>query len=275
MTFDTSTTLVEHAGLARLRDFIHEMPSVLVAFSGGVDSTFLLCIAHEILGARVAAATAVSPTYPAHQLSQATALAEQMGVRHLILQSDQMAHNRFTKNDRDRCYHCKDELYDKLSRLATREGYRVVIDGTNTDDLSDVRPGVKAARDWNVRSPLAEAGLTKTEIRALSRLYRLPTWDQPASPCLSSRFPFGTTITPERLRQVEAAETWLHTHQFRDVRVRYHGELARIEIALNEWERFIREPGLQARLVDHLRGLGFRYVTLDLQGYRQGEFNAS
>ncbi len=256
----------------RLRDRLVELDSVLVAFSGGVDSTLLAATAHDVLGTRAVAATALSPTYPQFMAEHARALAWQIGIRHEWVASEQMARPQFVSNPADRCYHCKDELFERLEPLAQRLTLRWIVEGTNVDDLSDHRPGLVAAREHGIQSPLVEAGLTKAEIRVLSRERGLPTWDQPASPCLSSRFPTGVTITLDRLSQVDQAEAILRAHGFREFRVRYHGEIARLELAAGEWERLLDEH-LRTEIALAVRALGFRYVALDLADFRSGSLH--
>ncbi len=248
------------------------MESVLVAFSGGVDSSFLLKVAHDVLGERVTAATATAPTYPERELEEAKAIASLIGTRHIIVESNELEIPEFSKNDYRRCYYCKGELFGKLKGLAKEMGLRYVADGTNQDDLKDYRPGRKAAEDLAIRSPILEAGLTKEAIRRLSRSLGLPNWDRPSFACLSSRFPYGTEITPERLNQVAACEDYLRELGFNQFRVRYHGEIARIEVHSEEIARF-NDKELRKKVVDIFKKNGFTYITLDLQGYRTGSMN--
>jgi len=258
--------------LHRLQTICHELGSVLVAFSGGIDSTLVLKAAHGALGAKALAVTAVSPTFPEIELEWATKLAVEIGARHRIVQTDQLLVPAFVQNDASRCFHCKTDLYQLLEGLQRELQMRAVVDGTNLDDLGDERPGLKAAREWGVRSPLVEAGLSKTDVRALARELKLSNWDKPAAACLSSRIQRGTPITVEKLSRVERAEAFLLGQGFRQVRVRDSKGAARVEVDSSEVPRLL-EPVMSAAVTEQLRDFGFASVTLDPTGYRQGGGN--
>jgi uncharacterized protein len=260
--------------LQRLRGILADMDSVLVAYSGGIDSTLVLKVAHEQLGERAVGVTAVSPTFPSIELEIARRVAGEIGVRHEIVETDQLAIPAFVKNDATRCFHCKTDLYQLLGRLRHERSVAQLADGTNLDDLGDDRPGIAAARDWHVRSPLVEAGLSKADIRSLARELGLSNWDKPAAACLSSRIPRGIAITREKLSRVEAAESVLHREGLRHYRVRDHGDIARIELSQHELPHLM-DPDRRARVSRVLKELGFRFVTVDLEGYRPGGISLS
>jgi uncharacterized protein len=258
--------------LEKLRSIIGGYQSAVVCFSGGVDSAFLLRVAHEVLGDRCLALTAVSMTMAASEREGAATLARELGVRHEIIESHEMERPGFSANPVDRCYLCKAELLEIARPAADRLGLHEVLLGTNVDDLGDHRPGLKAANERGARHPMVEAGLTKPEIRALSRELGLSTWDKPQLACLSSRFPYGTEITPERLRQVDQFEDGLRALGFRQLRVRYHGEIARLELDLPSMSQVL-EPGVRESIVTLGRRLGFTFVALDLAGFASGSLN--
>ena len=256
--------------LNQVNSLLRGLSGAVVAFSGGVDSTLLAYLAQQQLGDKTLAVTAVSPTYPEHQLVEARQLAEKLGINHQVIHTNEFESADFTANPPDRCYYCKKELFADLRRIATEKGWEAVLDGANFDDLSDHRPGHRAAEELGIRSPLQEVGLTKQEIRDLSQSFALPTWDKPAYACIASRIPYGRSITPEALTKIDQAEEYLLTLGFREVRVRDHSPVARIEVGPAQmdlaWEK-------RSTIAKKLHEIGFIYVTLDLDGFRSGSMN--
>jgi len=267
------TTKTVDSKLVQLQKILRELGSVAVAFSAGVDSTFILKVAIDTLGPEhVVAVTGRSDSLARAEFDQACHLAEQLGAEHCVIDTDEFDNPDYLGNPTNRCYYCKTSLYTHLEAFIAARGLRAIINGINADDLADYRPGIQAGTEHGVRAPAAEAGMTKHDIRILSQRFGLPTCDKPASPCLSSRVQYGETITSEKLRRIEAAERFLHELGFRECRVRHHENLARIEVPLEYLEKLAARP-TATRVERHFRDLGYHYVTLDLRGFRSGSMN--
>ena len=253
------------AKLQRLRSVIEDRGSAVIAFSGGVDSSVVCSVAREVLGEKAVAVTAVSPTYPEEELELARKIAKRIGIKHLVITTNEIENPNFTSNPPDRCYHCKGELLSKLDEIRNRLGFQSILDGTNRDDMFDYRPGLRAAAEFGVVSPLALSEMGKEDVRLAAMAFGLPNAEKPANPCLASRIPYGQEITLEKLDRISKAERYLRSLGFRILRVRDHGDLARVEVGLDELPRALE---LREEIVKHLKALGYGLVTLDLEGYR-------
>jgi uncharacterized protein len=256
--------------LEQLKNNLRKMQSVAIAYSGGADSTFLVNVSHDLLGEKAIAITATSSTYPQRELEQAKKFAKHIGIKHMIINSEETEIGDFSKNPSDRCYYCKKELFSKIKQIANNEHLNYVLDGSNVDDATDYRPGMKALKELGVVSPMKDVGLTKQEIKELSRAMHLDTWDKPAFACLASRFPYGVEITKPRLEQVEKAESFLHSLAVKQFRVRYHTEVARIEVSKKDFQIILTHSD---EIAKKFKELGFKYITLDIEGYRTGSLN--
>ncbi|KJS21801.1 MAG: potassium ABC transporter ATPase [Clostridiaceae bacterium BRH_c20a] len=261
-----------HNKYSKLRKIISELDNAIIAFSGGIDSTFLLKVCKDVLGDKVIAVTATSSTYPTRELNTAKKITEELSVRHIVIESEELEIEGFSKNPIDRCYYCKKELYSKLIQVGQDNGITNILDGSNFDDMDDYRPGMKALKELNIKSPLKEVCLTKDEIRDLAKMLKLSTWNKPSYACLSSRFPYGEEITIEKLTLVDKAEQFLLDRGFSQVRVRNHGNLARIELLPLEKEKIL-DTKMLIEIGEKFKNLGYTYVTLDVFGYRTGSMN--
>jgi uncharacterized protein len=268
---DTTVTAVEPKDtdqlVTRLRQWMSSVSSALIAYSGGVDSALVMAVAHQCLGERALACIGVSPSYPQRELAAAIAVAEQLGARHRLVETQEHLNPSYAANPHNRCYFCKSELYGRLQKLAAEESFAVILDGTNASDLGGHRPGYAAAKEKGVRSPLAELGFTKQDVRAVARQLGLPVWDKPASPCLASRVPAGIAVVPELLRRIERAEDVLVRLGFGDFRVRHHGDVARVELPVSEMQAALDR---RDDIVEGIRAAGYRFVCLDLAGFKSG-----